>query len=60
MENLQTSRLDPYTLRAEHAIPKGKQVSAIYILLQMMLDFDICLHLKYEEVKTQDPVGGNN
>ena len=60
MENSQTSRLDPNTLRNEPAMPEGEPVYAIYILLQTQLDFHICPHLKYEGIKNWKPVGGKS
>lgn len=59
-ENLQIFGLDPYSVRCNPAVSKGKSVFAVYTLLQIKLDSPICLYMEYVGIKSQKPVGGKN
>lgn len=60
MENLQIFRLDPYSVRCNPAMPKGKLVFAVCTLLQIKLDSHICLYIEYAGIESRKPVGGKN
>lgn len=60
MENLQIFGLDPYSVRCNPAMPKGKLIFAVFTLLQIKLDSHICPYMEYAGIKSQKPVGGKN
>lgn len=53
-ENLQIFGLDPYSVRCNPAVSKGKSVFAVYTLLQIKLDSPICLYMEYVGLRARN------